>query len=40
MLLSIGPLAAERFLDAACGLLGISRRLARRFPVSFQLAFS
>ena len=33
------PLAAERFLDAACGLLGISRRLARRFPVSFQLAF-
>jgi len=34
------PLSAERFLDAACGLLGISRRLARRFPVSFQLAFS
>jgi len=33
------PLAAERFLDAACGLLGISRRLARRFPVSFQLEF-
>ena len=33
------PLAAERFLDAAFGLLGISRRLARRFPVSFQLAF-
>lgn len=33
------PLAAERFLDAACGLLGISRRLARRFPVSFQLDF-
>jgi uncharacterized protein (TIGR02266 family) len=33
------PLAAERFLDAACRLLGISRRLARRFPVSFQLAF-
>jgi len=33
------PLSAERFLDAACGLLGISRRLARRFPVSFQLAF-
>ena len=33
------PLAAERFLDAACGLLGISRRLARRFPVSFQLSF-
>ena len=32
------PLAAERFHDAACGLLGISRRLARRFPVSFQLA--
>ena len=33
------PLAAERFLDAACGLLGISRRLAQRFPVSFQLSF-
>ncbi len=33
------PLAADRFLDAACGLLGISRRLARRFPVNFQLAF-
>lgn len=33
------PVAAEHFLDAACGLLGISRRLARRFPVSFQLAF-
>lgn len=33
------PLLAERFLDAACGLLGISRRLARRFPVNFQLAF-
>ena len=33
------PLSAERFLDAACGLLGISRRLARRFPVSFQLDF-
>jgi uncharacterized protein (TIGR02266 family) len=33
------PLVAERFLDAACGLLGISRRLARRFPVGFQLSF-
>lgn len=33
------PLAAERFLDAACGLLGISRRLARRFPVNFKLNF-
>ena len=33
------PLAAARFLDAACGLLGISRRLARRFPVSFHLEF-
>ena len=32
------PLSAERFLDAACGLLGISRRLERRFPVNFQLA--
>jgi CheY-like chemotaxis protein len=31
------PLVAERLLDACCGLLGISRRLARRFPVSFQL---
>jgi len=31
------PLVAGRFLDAACGLLGISRRLARRFPVNFQL---
>jgi len=33
------PLAAERFLDAACALLGISRRLAYRFPVNFQLNF-
>lgn len=33
------PLASGRFLDAACGLLGISRRLARRFPVTFQVAF-
>ena len=33
------PLPAERFLDAACGLLGISTRLARRFPVSFELSF-
>lgn len=33
------PLSAERFLDAACGLLGISRRLARRFPVGFPLSF-
>ena len=33
------PLRADRFLDAACGLLGISRRLERRFPVSFALAF-
>jgi uncharacterized protein (TIGR02266 family) len=33
------PLAGDRFLDAACGLLGISRRLAKRFPVSFQLEF-
>lgn len=31
------PLSASRFLDAACNLLGISRRLARRFPVSFRL---
>ena len=34
------PLSALRLLDEACGLLGISRRLARRFPVSFQLEFS
>ena len=33
------PLAAERFLDAAFGLLGISRRLAQRFPVGFKLSF-
>lgn len=32
------PLTADRFLDAACGLLGISPRLARRFYVSFQVA--
>jgi CheY-like chemotaxis protein len=32
------PLAAERFLDAACGLLGISRRLARRLPADLPLA--
>jgi CheY-like chemotaxis protein len=31
------PLAAERFLDAACGLLGISCRLERRLPVSLPL---
>ena len=33
------PLQASRFLDAAFGLIGISRRLARRFPVSFKLKF-
>jgi uncharacterized protein (TIGR02266 family) len=33
------PLSAERFLNAVCGLLGVSRRLAKRFPVGFQLAF-
>ncbi len=33
------PLAEESFLDAACGLLGISRRLSRRFPVNFHLQF-
>lgn len=33
------PLRADRFLDAACGLLGISRRLAKRFPASFSLSF-
>ena len=34
------PLSALQLLDDACGLLGISRRLARRFPVSFHLEFS
>ena len=34
------PLEESRLLDTACALLGISRRLARRFPVSFQLAFA
>ena len=33
------PIQASRFLDAAFGLIGISRRLARRFPVSFKLKF-
>ena len=33
------PIEAARFLDAAFGLIGISRRLAKRFPVSFQLKF-
>lgn len=33
------PLDASRFLDAAFGLIGISRRLAKRFPVSFKLKF-
>jgi CheY-like chemotaxis protein len=33
------PVSAESFLDVACSLIGISRRLARRLPVSFQLAF-
>lgn len=31
--------APSRVLDAACALLGVSRRLARRFPVNFRLAF-
>ncbi len=31
------PLTAESILDAACSLLGISRRLERRFPVNFQV---
>ncbi len=34
------PLSALRLLDEACSLLGVSRRLARRFPVGFQLEFS
>jgi CheY-like chemotaxis protein len=34
------PIAAGRLLDATCALLGINRRLARRFPVSFQLEFA
>ncbi|MGW8311887.1 MAG: PilZ domain-containing protein [Desulfuromonadales bacterium] len=33
------PLDAERFLDAACGLLRISRRLEKRFPIDMQLTF-
>jgi uncharacterized protein (TIGR02266 family) len=33
------PLEATRFLDAAFGLIGISCRLAMRFPVSFKLKF-
>ena len=33
------PLESVRFLDAAFGLIGISRRLARRFPVNFKLKF-
>ena len=33
------PLEAARFLNAMFGLLGISRRLAKRFPVSFRLKF-
>jgi CheY-like chemotaxis protein len=33
------PLESSRFLNAAFGLLGISRRLAKRFPVSFKLKF-
>lgn len=33
------PLEAGSFLAAACGVLGISLRLERRFPVSFQLSF-
>jgi len=33
------PLEAKRFLDAAFGLIGISCRLAMRFPVSFKLKF-
>lgn len=34
------PLEGSRLLDAACALLGISRRLAQRFPVNFQMAFA
>ena len=34
------PISALQLLDDACNLLGISRRLARRFPVSFHLEFS
>ncbi|HKL20730.1 MAG TPA: response regulator [Tichowtungia sp.] len=33
------PLSALQLLDDACNLLGISLRLARRFPVSFHLEF-
>ena len=34
------PLEPARLLDSACSLLGVSRRLARRFPVNFRLAFA
>ena len=34
------PLEESRLLDAACALLGISRRLERRFAVNFQLVFA
>ena len=34
------PVSGPRLLDAACALLGINRRLARRFPVEFALEFS
>lgn len=33
------PMSGERFLDAACGLLGFSRRLATRLPASFEVTF-
>jgi uncharacterized protein (TIGR02266 family) len=33
------PIPAGQLLDSACSLLGISRRLARRFPVSFHLEY-
>ncbi len=33
------PFSADSLLDTLCGLLGISSRLKKRFPVCFQLAF-
>jgi CheY-like chemotaxis protein len=34
------PLEPLQLLDAACGLLGVSQRLARRVPVDFQVVYT
>jgi CheY-like chemotaxis protein len=34
------PVSALQMIDDACSLLGLSRRLTRRFPVTFNLEFS